>query len=121
LEPKQAWKLARRLLYDVDYDPGIEHKNKWVYASQESEEHKKRFESWIKGKGIQENEDIWILNEFKSKESQKMKWGEFLKDWPEILDDDDIRVTNINFTWILEYKSQKVARFGRKYNKGTKK
>lgn len=56
LEPKQAWRLARRLLYNVKYDPGIEQKNEWIYASYESDEYKKRFESWIREKGIQDDE-----------------------------------------------------------------
>ena len=114
LEPKQAWRLAHRLLYNVEYDPGIEQKNEWVYASQESDEHIKRFESWITEKGILEDEEVWILIEFKPKESKEMQWGEFLSSWTQILGEDDITVTNKDFTWILEYKSQKVARFGRK-------
>jgi hypothetical protein len=114
LEPKQAWRLARRLLSNVEYDPGIEQKNEWVYASQESDHYKKQFESWIKAKGIQEDEEVWMLIAFKPKESQEMKWCEFLRNWAELLADDDITVTNKDFTWVLEYKSQKVARFGRK-------
>jgi hypothetical protein len=92
LEPKQAWKLARRLLYNVEYDPGIEQKNEWIYASQESDEYKKQFESWIREKGIQEDEDVWILTAFKPKDSKEMKWGEFLRDWTQLLGEDDIQL-----------------------------
>jgi hypothetical protein len=107
IEPKQAWRLARRLLSNVKYD-------QWVYASQESDRYIKQFESWIKAKGIKEDEEVWMLTAFKPNESQMMKWSEFLKNWAELLTDDDITVTNTDFTWVLEYKSQKVARFGRK-------
>jgi hypothetical protein len=114
LEPKQAWRLARKLLSNVKYDPGIEQNNEWIYASQESDIYKKRFEFWIRTKGIQENEVVWVLTAFKPKESKEMKWSEFLKSWAELLGGDDITITNKDFTWVLEYKSQKVARFGRK-------
>jgi hypothetical protein len=114
LEPKQAWRLAGRLLSSVKYDQGIEQKNEWVYASQESDRYKKQFESWIKAKDIKEDEEVWILTAFKPNESQLMKWSEFLRNWAKLLADDDITVTNKDFTWVLEYKSQKVARFGRK-------
>ena len=114
LEPKQAWRLAGRLLDGLVYDSGIEEKNEWVYVSTESEEHKRRFESWIARKEIEPSENIWILISHPAEDSKEMKWNEFMKRWSEFLSDTDIRITNKQFTWILEYKSQHVARFGRK-------
>jgi len=116
IEPKQAWRLAERLLHDVTYDRGIEEKNEWVYASSESEMHQQKFLNWIGSKGIGFDEKVWILISYPAEETRETEWREFISRWPEFFSDTDLKVTNKSFSWILEYKSQRVARFGRKQN-----
>jgi len=114
IEPKQVWRLAGRLLHDVVYDPGVEEKNEWIYASTESREHQDRFIRWIESKRIDPSKNIWVVVDHPADETRELKWSEFLSRWTEFPSDSDLKVADKAFTWVLEYKSQRVARFGRK-------
>lgn len=116
IEPKRAWRLAGRLLHDVVYDGGIEEENEWVYASSESEQHQQNFLIWIASKGICADENVWVLISHPAEETRDMKWKEFMSRWTEFLSDTDLKVADKRFSWVLEYRSQRVARFGRRPN-----
>ena len=114
IAPKQVWRVAGRLLHDVVYEPGIEKKNEWVYASAETPEHRERFVQWIESKRIDPAERIWVIVTNPAEDTKEMNWCEFLSRWTEFLSDSDLKVADKAFTWVLEYKSQHAARFGRK-------
>ncbi|PKK88936.1 MAG: hypothetical protein CVV64_16585 [Candidatus Wallbacteria bacterium HGW-Wallbacteria-1] len=116
LEPKAAFKLIRRLMKNFIYDPGFEPGNEWIYASQESSQYGERLQFWLDGKSIPFDEKIMVIICCPHPEISEMIWSYFLKNWPELLVTEDIIVTNESFTWALEYKTQKIARFGRKSN-----
>jgi len=114
IQPKQAWRLAGRLLRNLSYDSGLEKKNEWVYTSSESEAHRDRFMQWITSKEIEASQSIWMLISHPAEDTKEMKWSEFLDRWTEFLSDTDLKITDKSFTWVFEYKSQRIARFGRK-------
>lgn len=101
---------ADQLLAPVKWDQGSDRGSEWVYFSDASTEHRRRFDQWLDSKGVAPDTPVLVLGE----PYVGRDWSDIKGDWQSILVDRSVRVVSRSLDWILEVSEIGVARFGRK-------
>jgi hypothetical protein len=98
---------------EVTWEPGVEAKNEWVYASLESKSHRERLLAWLHSKKIPADADAFLFWPGQSRLFTVL-WREVLEDPKCFFADRGFRIVSKDIDWALEYQSAFVARFGRR-------
>jgi len=105
-------RLAEPKLHKVTWDDGVDKKNEWVYASLESTTHKCKLLEWLRSKGVEETEQaLWFDPSWTN--PRRIFWRDILEKPEEFFSDAAFQVVSLDFSWVLSYMNQGVARFRR--------
>lgn len=106
----------RRIVFlkmdSVKWDPGIEAKNEWIYASIESDLQKRQLLCWLSSKGINRNYDCVFFDQAWCQLKQ-IHWGDLLDKPEDFFSGPSFEVASFDLAWVLGYNKNGIARFGR--------
>lgn len=112
LRVRDLRRIVQPKLHEVVWDAGVEEKNEWVYASIESDIHKRRLIDWLTSKPVDEGSEALLFDPGWT-QVKRIVWRDILQRPEEFFCGSDFHCVNIELTWILDYMKTGVARFGR--------
>ena len=96
----------------VKWDWGIQEEGEWVFASLESEENKEKLLLSLESKNVPSSCEALLVEPGWAK-IQRITWGDVLSGPERYFGESDFQLYHIDLSWVLEYKSSQVFRFGR--------
>ena len=96
----------------VKWDWGIQEEEEWVFASLESEENKEKLLLSLESKNVPSSCEALLVEPGWAK-IQRITWGDVLSGPERYFGESDFQLYHIDLSWVLEYKSLQVFRFGR--------
>lgn len=112
LRVRDLRRLVESALHEVSWEAGVESKNEWVYASLESEIHRRRLLDWLRSKNIGEKEEaLWFDPGWA--QTRKVSWQNILNQPEAFFANEPFQLVSLDLDWVLGYMKEGVARFGR--------
>jgi len=114
--PDLRWRDVRHISQSksgcITWDAGLEPKNEWVYTSVEDEPHKKQLLRWLRGKGVPESSDAFLLWDYENA-LVTVTWGELLAGPEKFFGEPAFELLSKSLEWRLDHREGCVSRFGR--------
>ena len=112
LRPKDIRKIVANRFQFLEWEQGYESKNEWVFASTSTQSHRNKLRSWLQTKCIApENAVVVVESNWHS--AKKSKWSIVLAKPENMFASKSVDIYDSKLDWVLEYRPQEVARFGR--------
>ncbi|MBB1271130.1 hypothetical protein [Shewanella sp. SR44-3] len=115
LRSRDVRKLVEPHLHEVVWDSGVDETSEWVVASFEDETHIQKLTSWLKSKGVSGSTKVILIDSAWS-ELQQTTWEALLKKSEGYFKQKHMLVVAADRSWVMEYASQQIIRFGRWVN-----
>jgi hypothetical protein len=115
LRSRDIRKLVEPHLHEVVWDSGVDETSEWVVASFEDETHIQKLTSWLNSKGVSGSTKV-ILTDSAWSELQQTTWEALLKKSEGYFKQKHMLVVAADRSWVMEYASQQIIRFGRWVN-----
>lgn len=112
LRVRDLRRLVEPKLHAVVWDVGVEKKNEWVYASVETEAHRRKLLDWLRSKRVEKEEEaLWF--DLSWTKPKRIYWRDILARPEEFFSGAPFQAVSLDFAWALGYMKEGVARFGR--------
>ena len=115
--PDLRWRDVRRVLnhrsQEIVWEPGIDAKNEWVYATLESDAHRARLLDWLRSKNVPRSSDGFLFMPPPRPSLITATWGEVLDEPERFFGGPDFEFVSKDLDWRLDHQQACVARFGR--------
>jgi len=111
LSKRDIRKLINFKSQSITWKPGIDVSNEWVFASTESEKHKKSLLAWLNNKKIALSCDVLLISS-SSQIPVKIIWSDVINEPEKYFNKMAFQLYDLDLAWLLEYQVQEIARFG---------
>jgi hypothetical protein len=85
--------------------------NPWSYASAESRKHTEKLSAWLQSCSIGADTPVFVVRG--PHDVTELTWSELTRTWTRFFADEDLRIIDRDYSWIVDYRKERIIRFGR--------
>lgn len=86
--------------------------SEWVFASVESEKHKSKLVNWLRSKNIEPSCACIVVVSSRAT-PKRILWSTVVEKPEMFFGKSEFQLCDLDLNWVLEYKIQEIARFGK--------
>jgi hypothetical protein len=109
--PKVVWRMSNVLASKAVFDAPNSAHNPWSYASTESARHTEQMNAWLRSHAIPGDIRIFVVRG--PQNITELRWSELIRDWAGFFTNEDVRIIDRDYSWIVDYRKEHIIRFGR--------
>ena len=109
--PKTVWRLSNVLASKAVFEAHDAEENPWSYASAESKQHIGQVTARLQSWNIPADTLVFVVRG--PRDITELTWSELMQNCARFFADEDVRIIDRDYSWIVDYRKQSIIRFGR--------